>query len=92
MLDPAAQAHRMGAVAGCGNLLGPSVIVGTGAGDGLGHHSRQQLPDLDRLAHAASPGAGIPGTARRPGAASANSSAGSARSPLVARMTAATWW
>ena len=50
------------------------------------------LTDANRSGHAASPGAGIPGTTRSPGACSASSSAGSARSPLVARMMAATWW
>jgi hypothetical protein len=39
VVDPAAKADRVGAVAGGGDLLGPAVIAGTSPGDGLGHHS-----------------------------------------------------
>jgi hypothetical protein len=92
MLDPAAQPHRMCAVASLCDQFHPTVIARTGAGDGLSYHARQQLSDLDRIAHAASSGAGISGTTRRPGAASASSGAGSRRSSAVARMMAATWW
>src|SRR5215218_6292912 len=93
LIDRPAQPNRVGAVAGGRDLLGPAVIAGTGPGDGLGHHSRQQLSDLDRLAHATSPGADTWGTIRKPGGAtSASSSAGSRRSAALARMMAATWW
>src|SRR4029453_4467626 len=89
VVDSAAQAHRVGAVAGRGALLGPPLIARAGPVDDLLEDAGQQLPDLDGLGHAASPGSG---TTRSPGACSFDSSAGSARSPIVARMMAATWW
>src|SRR5215211_1056877 len=93
LIDRPAQPNRVGAVASGRDLLDPAVIAGTGAGDGLGHHSQQQLSDLDRLAHATSPEADTWGTTRKPGGAtSATSSAGSRRSAALARMMAATWW
>src|SRR4029453_18318888 len=92
VLDPAAQPHRAGAVAGGRHLLGPAVIAGAGTVDHLLQDAREQLAQPDRPGHAASPGAGMSGTTRSPGACPANSSAGSARSPVVARMMAATWW
>src|SRR4030095_5643356 len=52
VLDAAAQPHRVGAVAGLGDLFGPAVIARTGPSDYLLQDARQQLPDLDRLAHA----------------------------------------
>jgi hypothetical protein len=90
VVDPTAEAYRMGAVAGGGDLLHPPVIAGPGPSDGLGHNAREQLCHADRLGHATSPGAGIGGTTRSPGACSASSTLGSARSPRLARMMAPT--
>jgi hypothetical protein len=90
LVDPAAQAHRVGAVAGGRDLLGPAVIAAAGAVDDLLKDAWQQLPDRHGLGHATSPGAGISGTTRSPGACPASSPAGSARSAAVARMRAAT--
>jgi hypothetical protein len=92
VLDPAGQADGVVAVAGLGDQLGPPRIAGAGPVDQLSQDTGEQLPHPDRLRHATSPGAGTSGTTRRPGACSASSSIGSARSPVVARMTAATWW
>ena len=90
VLDPAGEADRVVAVAGLGDQLGPPRIAVAGPLDDLPEHAREQLAHPGRLGHATSPGAGIDGTTRRPGACSASSPAGSARSPAVARMTAAT--
>ena len=51
VLDPAAQPHRMRAVAGRGDLLGPPLITSAGLVNDLLENARQQLPDLDGLAH-----------------------------------------
>jgi hypothetical protein len=62
VLDPAAQPHRVSAVAGGGHLLGPPLIAGTGPIDHLLQDGRQQLPDLDRLTHP------VPSSSRKVGA------------------------
>jgi hypothetical protein len=92
VLDPSGQPDGVMAVAGLSDQLGPPRIVVAGPVHDLAQDARDQLPDTNRLGHATSPGAGIGGTARSPGACSANSTTGSARSPAVARMMAATWW
>src|SRR4029453_4005452 len=91
MVAPAAQPYRVSAVAGGRHLLGPAVIAGTGAVDGLLEDAWQQLPDLDPPPPPPSSGVGS-GTTRRPGACPARTWAGSARRPVVARTRAATWW
>jgi hypothetical protein len=73
MLNPAAQPHRMGAIASGGDLLSPALIAGTGPGDHLLEHAGQQLPDLDGLRHATSPGTGASATTRSPGVSSVSS-------------------
>jgi hypothetical protein len=92
LLDPAGQADGVVAVAGLGDQLGPAVVAVAGPVHDLGQHSGQGLAYQDRLGHATTPGCGGSGTIRSPGAWAASSAAGSARSPVVARMTAATWW
>jgi hypothetical protein len=92
VLDPAGQPDRVVAVAGLSDQLGPAVIAVAGPLDDLAEDAGQQLAHPYRLGHATSPGAGISGTIRSPGACSASSSAGSRRRPEVARMMAATWW
>jgi hypothetical protein len=89
LLDPSHEADRAVAVACLGDQLGPAVIARPSAGDDLAQDAREQVCDRHRLAHAASLGSG---TTRRPGAWVASSSAGSARSPELARTMAATWW
>jgi hypothetical protein len=88
---PAGKADGVVAVAGLGDQLGPPLIAVGGPVHDLPQDAREQLAHAHRLGHAASPGAGMPGTTRSPGACSANSWVGSARSPAVARMMAATW-
>jgi hypothetical protein len=57
VLDGAAQPHRMGTVAGDGDLLHPPVIAGTGPVDHLLEDTRQQLPDPSlTLGSTAAPG------------------------------------
>jgi hypothetical protein len=92
MLDPSGQPDGVVAVAGLGDQLGPPLVAMTGPVHDLGQDAREQLAHQDRLRHATSPGAGTSGTTRSPGACSANSVVGSARSAAVVRMMAATWW
>jgi hypothetical protein len=92
VLDPTGQADGVVAVAGLGHQAHPTVIALAGPVHHLGQHPRQDLAHPNRARHATSPGAGISGTTRSPGAAPASSSAGSIRSPAVARIMAATWW
>jgi hypothetical protein len=92
LLDPSGEADGVVAVAGLSDQLRPPVIAMPGPLDDLAEDAGQQLAHPYRLGHATSPGAGISGTIRSPGACSANSSAGSRRSPALARMMAATWW
>ena len=92
MLDPASKADRVVAVASLSDQLHPAVIAVAGSIDDLPEDAGEQLAHADRLGHATTPGCGGSGTIRSPGACSTNNAAGSARSPLVARMTAATWW
>ncbi len=92
VLDPAGQADGVMAVPGLGDQLGPAVIAVAGPLHDLGQHPREHVAHAGRVAHATSPGTGMPGTTRKPGACSASSPAGSARNPALARMMAATWW
>jgi hypothetical protein len=92
MLDPAAQPHRMGAVAGGRDLLGPPRIAVPGPVHDFGQDAGEQLAHANRVGHAAPSGAGMSGTTRSPGAWLASNAAGSALSPAVARTMAATWW
>jgi hypothetical protein len=91
VLDPAGQADGVVAVAGLSDQLDPPLVAVAGSIDDLGQDPGQGLADQDRFGHATTPGGGGSGTIRSPGACSTNTAAGSARSPLVARMTAATW-
>jgi hypothetical protein len=88
LLDPSGQPDRVVAVAGLGDQLGPAVTAVPGPLDQL---AEEQLPHPGRLGHATSPGAGMGGTARSPGAWAASNSPGSARSPELACTMAATW-
>jgi hypothetical protein len=90
VLDPSGEADRVVAVAGLSDQLGPAVVAVPGPVDDLPEDAGEQLAHPGRLGHATSPGAGISGTTRSPGACPASSRAGSARSEAVARMTAAT--
>ena len=90
MLDPAGEADGVVAVAGLGDQLGPPRITMAGPVHDLGQDAGEQLAHANRLRHAASSGTRIGGTTRSPGACWASTTAGSARSPVVARMTAAT--
>jgi hypothetical protein len=92
LLDPAGEADGVVAVASLGDQLGPALVAVAGSVHDLSQDTGQQLAHLNRLGHAAPSGAGISGTTRSPGACSANSSVGSARSAAVVRMMAATWW
>ena len=92
MVDPAGEADRVVAVAGLSDQLGPPLIAVTGPVDQLAKHTGEQLPHPGRLGHATSPGSDVSSTTRSPGAWAASSPAASRRSPLVARMMAATWW
>jgi hypothetical protein len=75
--DAAGEADRVVAVAGLGDQLGPPRIAMPGPLDQFPDDAGQQLPHPHRLTHAASPGAGISGTTRSPGACPASTSAGS---------------
>src|SRR5436309_8340143 len=55
LLDPPGQPDRVMAVAGLGDQLHPAVIVRTGPSDGLSHHLRQDLTDVNRLGHVGPP-------------------------------------
>jgi hypothetical protein len=92
LVDAAGQADRVVAVAGLGDQLRPPLIARAGPVHQLPEDAGEQLAHANRVGHAASPGAGIGGTTRSPGACSASSAAGSARSPVVARTMAATCW
>src|SRR5215207_1117048 len=92
VLDPAGEADGVVAVAGLGDQLSPPLVAVTGSVDDLGEDAGEQLTHANRVGHAAPSGAGIGGRTRSPGACWASSPAGSARSPAVARMMAATWW
>src|SRR5215207_6515830 len=92
VLDPAGEADGVVAVAGLGDQLGPPLVAVPGSVDDLGEGAGEQLAHANRVGHAAPSGAGIGGTTRSAGACSASTSAGSRRSPVVARTMAATWW
>jgi hypothetical protein len=55
VLDGAAQPHRVGAVAGLGDLLYPAVIARTGPRDGLSDHPREDLAHTHWLGHVGLP-------------------------------------